>query len=293
MAISYDFEQAMKVLTDPRANPRQYRMFHFGYCKKCLTITQYRGNYGPEGCWETCIECGRSFESRTGDYLTENEVSPAMRTLIRKLHSRKTQVVLFEHILKERRILLERELESLSEAIRRLEKRDATVRMKETAGGEDRKRLRSGLVYDREKVYPDGIFPDAEEIKIQKKNGKLGPQTPIQIERYVTDRTDLLHTLHVFLRQKNYRFTPLGRIWLPENTLLLEGFLDRFSRAQGFVIHLYYDPQPEKQLIEVWCMEYGPFLTAIRLFESDQTAFKEILKSAKTIEDFVALAAVS
>lgn len=296
MATPRNFEQVAKVLTDPRSNSRQYRIFHFGYCTQCAKITQYRGDYGLEGYWEMCVACRIISASRDGKYLTENEAPHQLRTILKKLHSREMQIVFFLQALEEKRREVEKDLEDIGHILRQFNGRGvsrSSVFAYHSGWG---KGMNSGLVARAKLGFlrTEVRFPDAFEIEKQQRFGRLQPQTNIQIERVVNERLFDLCSFQVFMRHRNYRFTSLGRITLYGKELVSFGqFLDRFSRENDVILYSYSDPERDTKIIEAWSMRYGHLLAALHLLRGDAKLLDEISKSAKTAEDFMALAAIA
>lgn len=55
-------------------------LLRFGYCPRCKGVTAYSGNYGMEGCFETCRKCNETFggwgmgATAPGEYLTGENI---------------------------------------------------------------------------------------------------------------------------------------------------------------------------------------------------------------------------
>lgn len=104
--MSWDVEhlqKAAKALLDHKTKPWQYCIAKFGYCTLCQKVTEYHGDYGLEGCFETCLGCRLTFHENTANqYLTGDKVSASVKAEIDKLHSRKHQISLFRKLLEEK-----------------------------------------------------------------------------------------------------------------------------------------------------------------------------------------------
>lgn len=103
-----DFERIKKALRDPDSMPSQFAVKTFGYCNICYKITEYDGDYGMEGCYETCRNCHRTFGSHSGGLIepsyryvtlsTSDSLSIPHEIIdeLRRLESREQQYVFFE-----------------------------------------------------------------------------------------------------------------------------------------------------------------------------------------------------
>lgn len=146
-----------------------------------------------------------------------------------------------------------------------------------------------------------GEFP-AKRV-VRKWQGVLTPKTILLV-------VDLDKDLSVLLQRQGGKFSNIGYLdrnlqgyekWDLETLTGNEFsfFLTKFSlRSLELVCENLYATISKHEWashtpLKIWFIEYGHLLTVYRLFTNDLKIFKEAMQIAETIEEFVALAALS